>query len=286
MNELQRMKRVLGAARAEFEPMPADRERVRRRLFAAAASGAAGSLAAGGAAGSTASGVAASGSLLVSSLKIFAGTLLVVGAGGAAVLGAGHEPASAAGSKLLASAGSASARSAAVLAPLNASLMNQEAVVAPIASAAPVSAGIGVPHSGSKAERVAGEPKSESRESSPVAGSASELVRELELLRQARQAIAEHRSPAALAVLDVLDRDFARGSLLEERAALRVVANCQVGDFGRELLVSGFATRFPGSVYLARLRRECRISAESGAKSGTLSHETAAAGSSKAFENE
>jgi len=268
-DELRRMKHVLGNARAGFEPTSADRERVRRRLLAAAASGVASSLVVGGAAGSTSAGAVASTSLAVSSLKLFAGTVVVVVAGGAAVLSASsHAPpavraVATSSSSIPPRVAGGSRAGAAVSFPGSKAIGEERAQAAHTGGIVSEE-----PRRPARPGRAAAAPDTESRDSAR-APSSSELGRELELLRQAREACAEHRAASALSILDALDRQFPRGSLLEERGALRVVANCQAGARERERAVTAFAARFPGSVYLPRLRRECLSEADAATGAAT-----------------
>jgi hypothetical protein len=107
---------------------------------------------------------------------------------------------------------------------------------------------------------------------SPGAGSAPAPVRdvahdtlkeELETLKQVDRALREQRPGVALALLDALDGSVPRGRLLEERAAARILARCDlVPSVDAQGLARDFARRYPRSVYEPRVLRACARSTD------------------------
>jgi hypothetical protein len=82
---------------------------------------------------------------------------------------------------------------------------------------------------------------------------------ELYLLQRAQSDYASHDFPDALVLVAEHARQFPNGRLAEEREALRVrsLAGAGRGDQARRALAA-FATRFPRSVLLPRLREQTR----------------------------
>lgn len=81
---------------------------------------------------------------------------------------------------------------------------------------------------------------------------------ETELLRAAQSARARGDSKAALALLDAGARRFGSGALAEERAALHVLALCDLGRRTRARReADAFATSYPSSPLLGRVRNAC-----------------------------
>jgi hypothetical protein len=95
----------------------------------------------------------------------------------------------------------------------------------------------------------------------PAARSAEERPRldlreELSALREAEQAVNAGSPARALAILDQLQRS-AGGELREERAALRVLAHCQLGSVMRLDHARRFLSTYVNSVYALRIRAAC-----------------------------
>jgi hypothetical protein len=94
----------------------------------------------------------------------------------------------------------------------------------------------------------------------PASGSfaaidSSRLARELQLLEQARVALARSSPAVALRVLDFHDREFASGALQAEAAALRVEAATENGQRAlAQLLAQRFLAHYPQSPLSARVR--------------------------------
>jgi hypothetical protein len=87
---------------------------------------------------------------------------------------------------------------------------------------------------------------------------ADSLAEEVRALRSVERALRERQPGLALALLRELDRAVPQGKLMEERQATSAIARCLGGDvpFGVDL-GDDFASRYPDSVYLARVAQAC-----------------------------
>lgn len=91
---------------------------------------------------------------------------------------------------------------------------------------------------------------------------ADPVLEELMLIQQIKDALDADRPAAALAAIDAHARKFARGSLAEEREALRVVALCNAGEVARgERAQRTFMNAYPRSAYRERVRAACPVAA-------------------------
>ncbi|WP_434420309.1 hypothetical protein [Nannocystis pusilla] len=92
--------------------------------------------------------------------------------------------------------------------------------------------------------------------------SADPVLEELMLIQQIKDALDADRPAAALTAIDAHARKFARGSLAEEREALRVVALCNAGEAARgERAQRSFMLAYPRSAYRERVRAACPVAA-------------------------
>lgn len=125
--------------------------------------------------------------------------------------------------------------------------------------------------SGAPAQRRAQGSESESN-GSPLAAS-DPIGDELALLKRAERAIRAQNSLLALGLLRELDQRFPRGKLLDERAAARVMAECQqqTPDLARRT-GEAYLRGAKSGVYHERVRRLCGI-AESTSNSKGVSAE-------------
>jgi len=88
------------------------------------------------------------------------------------------------------------------------------------------------------------------------------VLAELVLIQRIKDALDADEPAAALAAIDAHAREFARGSLAEEREALRVVALCQAGPRERgEAAQQTFLRAYPRSAYRERVRAACPVAA-------------------------
>jgi hypothetical protein len=86
------------------------------------------------------------------------------------------------------------------------------------------------------------------------------LSEELDLLRRAERTIRAGDAMVALGLLSELDQRFSKGKLLEERAAARVMANCQLTDENSaKSMGQAYLGAHPQSVYGARVRSICHL---------------------------
>jgi len=83
------------------------------------------------------------------------------------------------------------------------------------------------------------------------------LARELAILRLAREALRVGDGDAALLAVDAYDREFARGQLIEEAAALRVETLCMLHRDDAAAALAAFAIASPHSAHRARVERAC-----------------------------
>lgn len=269
MDELdRRMQRVLDAARTGMSPSAADTERTRRVLLAATAGLAVG-VGAGTAAASTAAAVTAG----------------VAGSSSAA--GAGAAASAAKGAGLFATISSLSLGSKVVTAvAISASLggagvwANQASAPAPASAqppaiavparvvAAPVMAPTPAPIVAPIVEPLP-ETTLEPRQVAPVAPRAAlsnvekpsapdPLAAELVLIERARQGLRNGQPSQALAALAEHRAKFEHGVLAQERAALRALALCSLGDPQGKAEAERFLERNPGSPLATHLRTGCK----------------------------
>jgi hypothetical protein len=91
-----------------------------------------------------------------------------------------------------------------------------------------------------------------------VASATESLGQEVRALRAVEYALRDENPRLALAILQQLDRDVPKGTLVEERRATSVIARCSTGDipFGIDL-AEDFASDYPESVYLGRVEQSC-----------------------------
>lgn len=84
------------------------------------------------------------------------------------------------------------------------------------------------------------------------------VLAELALIQRIKDALDAERPTEALRAIDEHARGFARGSLAEEREALRVVALCEAGERARgEREQQAFLRAYPRSAYRERVRTAC-----------------------------
>lgn len=105
------------------------------------------------------------------------------------------------------------------------------------------------------------------------------LKAELELLKRARHASEAGEPRSTLATLSDLDKAYPGGALLQERAALRAIAMCQVASAtARASALSEFERSYPASVYTSKVRASCSESNESQSQAPSDTHTNDAAG--------
>ena len=221
-------------------------DRLRARIFAAAASGVVASAtlnataAAVTAAASSAGGAAASHSLAGTILSCLCGGVLLGTVGSAAL----ERFAAPAHSSRAASSVTLPKRphSRSVMAPAVA----PERVAEPIASARPAEA----------------EPRIAPRPAAPLtAPLAPSIERETALLLEAQRALGHGNYAEALVRLNRYDRDFPNGSLAEEALCARAIAECSLGRNSERGAAVTFERRYPNSLLLSRVAGACRASA-------------------------
>jgi len=89
------------------------------------------------------------------------------------------------------------------------------------------------------------------------------LSEELDLLRRAERTIRAGNSMVALGLLNELDARFPKGQMLDERAAARVMANCQLADETAAMAMGqAYLGAHAQSVYAARVRSICHLDSE------------------------
>ncbi|WAS94886.1 hypothetical protein [Nannocystis punicea] len=118
---------------------------------------------------------------------------------------------------------------------------------------------------------AAEQPRPVTAEQPPVGGSQVDpVLEELMLIQQIKDALDADRPGDALTAIDAHARKFARGSLAEEREALRVVALCDAGEAGRgERAQAVFMRTYPRSAYRERVRAACPTAASTAEESTT-----------------
>jgi hypothetical protein len=84
---------------------------------------------------------------------------------------------------------------------------------------------------------------------------------ELALLQRVERALRNEDGALALVLLAELEQKFPKSSLLEERAAARLMSRCVQKERGAAEAAQAFLQHHPASVYQSRLRSLCRISA-------------------------
>ncbi|MCY1060849.1 hypothetical protein [Nannocystis sp. SCPEA4] len=88
------------------------------------------------------------------------------------------------------------------------------------------------------------------------------VLAELVLIQKIKDALDADQPAAALAAIEAHAREFVRGSLAEEREALRVVALCDAGERARgERAREAFLRAYPRSAYRERVRAACPLAA-------------------------
>ncbi|MCR9166210.1 MAG: hypothetical protein ACE37F_32015 [Nannocystaceae bacterium] len=123
---------------------------------------------------------------------------------------------------------------------------------APVSTATPVEPT--PPQLPAKRRRAAAPPPPADAQLEP----ASSLAAETRMLDRARKAVARKRPAEALSILDEAASRFPGGVLVQERAALRVVALCDAGrtEAGRKAAAS-FVTSHPRSALRTRVQSAC-----------------------------
>ncbi len=85
-----------------------------------------------------------------------------------------------------------------------------------------------------------------------------QVLAELALIQSIKEALDADQPRRALTLVDRHARSFARGTLIEEREALRVVALCAADDATRGLRAQhSFLRTYPRSAYADRVRGAC-----------------------------
>jgi hypothetical protein len=92
--------------------------------------------------------------------------------------------------------------------------------------------------------------------SASVVMTAQDMQLEIAGLRQAQQLLHSGNAAQAVSALDRLSSRVPTGGLMEERAALRVIALCTLGRVS-EAGVAAFMAHYPSSVHAARVRSAC-----------------------------
>lgn len=268
MNDLERARELVAAARAEFEPTHADRERMRRNLAGKLAGATIASSAAAKATAAVAQGSSALGGHTILGLgKLLVGTVLVtVGSGTALTLAvrstASHGPERTATHAPVATrAPEAAVAPASTEHPAKPNMTTQPTPTAepprgePVPPATPPLASRSKGALGSAASVKSPAPAVPLVE--PRVASGGALEAELALLEQAKREETSGRIAAALATLGRLDREHSAGALMEEREALRVVIACKTRDGARAERAAAFHARYVHSVYGSRIDGAC-----------------------------
>lgn len=87
--------------------------------------------------------------------------------------------------------------------------------------------------------------------------SGDQVLAELELIQRIKEALDRGQPQQALTLVDRHARSFARGTLIEEREALRVVALCDANDPRGSRARKKFQANYPRSAYRERVRSAC-----------------------------
>jgi hypothetical protein len=96
------------------------------------------------------------------------------------------------------------------------------------------------------------------RATKPSSGGAQQ---ELVLLQRVERALRNEDGALALVLLAELEQKFPKSSLLEERAAARLMSHCVQKERGAPEAAQAFLKAHPASVYQSRLRSLCKIGA-------------------------
>jgi hypothetical protein len=250
---------VIRAVREEYEPSRTDRERVKRRLLARAAGvGVLASLATKSSLGATVLG----GQSMAAVSKLFLTSMVVTFVGAGALVGATRGFSSSTPAPSATAAQGSDARPAAAAAgSVERSASEAQITASPAAPSTPAERSA---LSASPVPSVALPAHSDARQED------LSLEAELALLREARRSSASGDVASARRVLDTLDLRHPRGALLEERAALRAITDCEAS--GASARAVDFLRRHPASVYAAKVQKACRNPAtSSSAKTPTAS---------------
>lgn len=272
MTELSpKARALLSRTASDFEPSQADRERLRGALRARMLAGAgaaaavpaavkaATSTAPPAAAGTTILGATSAGTVVSKLVLVkFGVALLVVGATATAtaVVATRHDAAPANAPVVVSSPLPTSAPSSATPldvapAPTAEAVPSAEVVVAPRPRARVVTS---MPVAASKPSSQIAEAKAASS-SSP---SEDAFDAEMAVLREVQLALRSHDGARALAALDAHDARFGRGALIEERAAARVIALCELGRTSEASAArASFFSSYPRSPQAERVRTAC-----------------------------
>jgi hypothetical protein len=89
----------------------------------------------------------------------------------------------------------------------------------------------------------------------------ADFLHGLALLARVERAIRASEPELALTLLAELERRHPRSSLVEERAAARLLAGCLRGDSTARARAERFVREHAASVYVERVRRSCRVGA-------------------------
>lgn len=84
-----------------------------------------------------------------------------------------------------------------------------------------------------------------------------QVLAELTLIQRIKEALDRDQPQQALTLVEQHTRTFARGTLIEEREALRVVALCDADDPRGSRAQEKFQTKYPRSAYRDRVRAAC-----------------------------
>lgn len=90
-----------------------------------------------------------------------------------------------------------------------------------------------------------------------------QVLAELALIQSIKEALDRDQPQQALALVDRHARSFARGTLIEEREALRVVALCDADDPRGSRAQEKFLSNYPRSAYRDRVRGACPLAESS-----------------------
>ena len=134
---------------------------------------------------------------------------------------------------------------------------------APVMPAPPPASEPEAPPIAEETPRKPARPRPAAAERAPVqAPPIDPVLAELMLIQRIKDALDTDQPAAALAAIDAHAREFARGSLAEEREALRVVALCEAGQRERgEKAQQSFLRAYPRSAYRERVRAACPLAA-------------------------
>jgi hypothetical protein len=119
----------------------------------------------------------------------------------------------------------------------------------------------GLDSSTATGQRAATQHAQARRTSARAAASSTQdpFAEELALLERAERAIRSDQAALALSFLDELDQRFPKSSLLEERTAARVLADCALGEPLARARAERYLRDRQASVYADRVRRLCKL---------------------------